>query len=464
MKRLLTVAQREFLATVLNKGYLIGILLPIVLMTLVILLLPKLMNEKAPRVEGEIAVLDPTGEVTELFRQHISPEAMAERRIEEVKKPLAEAPEEVQALAAGAMNNPVAKAAMETALGQVPQLTVKALPADAKLVEEKKPLLVGKIEAGGQRLAVAVIKPDAVMKQEGKDEFGTWDLYVRPKLDDRLADELRYGLREAVVAARVSKAGLDRKTIDSLMEPTRPPRSITVTAEGEQKTNEVITVLLPIGFAGLLMMSVLIGGSGLLMSTIEEKSSRVVEVLLSAVSPMELMAGKVLGQMGAALLILVLYSSLGTAALVVFALAGVLEWTMLLYLLAFFFVTYLFFASMLGAIGAAVNDVREAQTLQTPVILTLVVPYMFWFPISRNPNSWFSTIISFVPPCNSFAMLLRMTSTSPPPAWQPILSLLIGAAASAVALWAAAKVFRIGLLQFGKAPDYKTMWRWIRMA
>jgi ABC-2 type transport system permease protein len=134
------------------------------------------------------------------------------------------------------------------------------------------------------------------------------------------------------------------------------------------------------------------------------------------------------------------------------------------YAVVFFFLAFFMIASGMAAIGSAVNEVREAQTLMTPVILTIMVPYLLWLPISRDPNSTLAVVLSFVPPISPFVMMLRITSTTPPPVWQIGLSILIGIGAVYVAIWAAAKIFRIGLLMYGKPPNLKTLVRWVRMA
>jgi ABC-type Na+ efflux pump permease subunit len=114
------------------------------------------------------------------------------------------------------------------------------------------------------------------------------------------------------------------------------------------------------------------------------------------------------------------------------------------------------------AVGAAVNDMREAQSLMMPMMLIMMAPWILWMPISRNPDSTLALVVSFLPPLNSFGMLLRLASTSPPPAWQVWLSIAVGIAGVVGAVWLAAKVFRIGLLMFGKPPDFATLVRWIR--
>src|ERR1044071_8503793 len=153
-------------------------------------------------------------------------------------------------------------------------------------------------------------------------------------------------------------------------------------------------------------------------TTIEEKSSRTMEVILSSVSPLELMAGKILGQLAVGLLVLAIYSSVGVAALFSMALLGLLDPSLLFYLFIFFVLTYLVFGSLMAAVGAAVNELREAQSLMMPITLLMILPWLFLFRISRDPTSVFSTVISFVPPMNAIAMMARMTSTTPPPIWQ----------------------------------------------
>jgi ABC-2 type transport system permease protein len=155
---------------------------------------------------------------------------------------------------------------------------------------------------------------------------------------------------------------------------------------------------------------------------------------------------------------------MGMALLTTFTLLGLVDLSLIGYLVIFFVITYLVIGSLMMAIGSAVNEMREAQSLMMPVMLMIVIPWLLWMPISRDPNSSFSMAMSFIPPVNSFAMLLRMTSVSPPPLWEVWASIGIGAASVLGALWFAAKVFRIGLLMYGKPPNFATLIRWARAA
>jgi ABC-2 type transport system permease protein len=141
---------------------------------------------------------------------------------------------------------------------------------------------------------------------------------------------------------------------------------------------------------------------------------------------------------------------------------GAIEAGLIAYVLLSYFIAYFVIASLMAAIGAAVNELREAQTLLTPFMVILLAPWLLWLPISRNPDSTLAVVTSFVPPVNTFAMLLRMTSNSPPPFWQVALSLAVGVASVGAAFWFAGKVFRVGLLMHGKPPNVRTLIRWAR--
>ncbi len=458
MRKIFHVAVREFLSTVLTKGFIIGVLVTPALISFMIIVMPMLMNEEPPRIEGEVAVIDPTGQVTQGLEDYLKPEAIAERRSETQAK----ATEAMEQLPGGAANAAMAQPSIDALLGEVPNLDIVKIDGNHNL-EAEKDRLVGGEPGPGSRLALIIVHPDAVERTSDDEAFGSYDLFVREKLDDRIIDEIRRGMRRTIVDARIRQTDLDRATIEAL---TRVPRikSTTVTEKGEKETNEVLNMLLPAGFMVLLLISVMTGGQYLLTTTVEEKSSRVVEVLLSAVSPMQLMTGKILGQMAVGLVILAIYAGMGVAGLISFAMLGLLDLSLLVYLLIFYVIAYFVMASMMAAIGAAVNEMREAQTLMTPVMIMMMVPWMLWLPITRNPNSLFATITSFVPPINTFVMLLRMTSTSPPPLWQVWVSIGIGLLSVWGALWFAAKVFRVGLLMFGKPPNFATLIKWVKMA
>ena len=453
MSKIFLIARRDFLATVSTKGFIIAILVPPLIYTAIIMVFPRLMNNRVPAVSGGLVVIDQAGQVTPGVRRYLEPQAMAARREASFKRATESTP-----MGGAPTSGPGGAVAQRAVMGELTTIEITESPAGA-LEHEKQQLTR---DDGVRRLGVLVVHPNAVSPNaEGK--LGAYGLFVRRNLDIRIQNEIRNGAAEAIIDARVRAAGLDRKQINTLTTVARPG-SITVTASGESATRPDFGQLLPMGFALLLMISVMSSGQYLLTTTIEEKSSRTMEVILSAVSPFELLTGKILGQMAVGLTILVTYSSIGILSLVSMAMLDLIDPSLLVYLLIFFLITYVTMGSLMAAIGSSVNELREAQSLMTPITLLMMIPWLFWFPISREPNSLFATVVSFIPPMNAFAMLLRLTSTSPPPMWQVWVSILVGIIAAGGALWFASRVFKIGLLMHGRPPNFATLLKWVRQA
>ena len=455
MKKILLVAGREFVATVSTKAFLIGLLIMPLMIGVSIIVFPRLLNPRNFKTQGEIAVIDPSGRAIGDIRKAFSQERMSERREDQARQVLNQAPPEVQQVAASRAT-PQMAAAIASATA-TPDLQLVERPSNADIQKEKSWLLE---QSERRHLALVVIHDDAVVSKDGTT-FGSYDAYVPASVDDRAMNEIQAGMQEALVNARTRERGLDRAQIESLVRVARA-KLTTVTKDSERSTIRGINGILPIFFVMLMFMGVMTGGQSLLTSTVEEKSSRVMEVLLSALSPIELLAGKLIGQFGVSMIVLGLYIGIGLALLLSFALFGLVNPWLIPYLGIFFALSYLTYGSLMVSVGAVVNDMREAQGLIMPLMLLLSFPFWVWFPISMSPNSAFSTALSFIPPVNTFAMLIRLASTAPPPWWQVWLSIGVGMAGVAAALWFASKVFQIGLLMTGKPPNFATLIRWAR--
>jgi ABC-2 type transport system permease protein len=455
LKKVWLVAAREFMAAVTNKGFLFGLLIMPAVFAVVVAIMPRLMaaNARATRISGDVAIVDAGGRVTTALRTTITPEAIRARR----QRAISNALNAMAGAAGGAAER--AGAGGASFAGQPPEFRLVERPATADLAGEKR-WLTEPASEGRRHLALVVITPEAVEASAGR--YGSYDLFVPPNTDERVENELRGSLREAIVAARLAARQLDPREIETMTAVSTRP-SITVGAV-ERPTSVGFNRVVPFVFVGLLVFGVMIGAQTLMTSTVEEKSSRVIEVLLSAVSPLELMAGKILGQMAVSLLVLALYIGIGVLMLSSFAMLGLLDPWLVVYLVIFFLITYFLFAAVFGAIGAAVNEMREAQALVTPVMLVLMVPWLLAAPVARDPNTPLAIALSFVPPVNTLAMMIRMASTSPPPLWQVWMSIGIGLGAACAATWVAAKIFRVGLLMYGKPPNFATLVRWARQA
>jgi len=417
IRRVYLVAEREFRSVIGRSGFLIGILMMPVLATLA-LLAPRFIREPpSAALEGTVAVVDPTGAVAGILSS--APVSAGSGRLEFIEHPA---------------------------------------PVDLR---REKGWLAEPEPATVHRIGVVVLHPNALAIPAVASLEPAYDLYVGRALDRGDEDTLNVRVSDAIITARLRSQSLDPDRIKSLDQVTRP---IPVLAEGESERpgSLALQALVPFALLGLLLFASLNVGGRLLGSTLTEKSNRVMEVLLSAVSPLELMAGKIFGNLAVGLLIVGVYVALASAALSSLALLGILTPWLLVYFTAFFISTALLLAGLMGAVGAAVNDVNDARALLRPITLLLLVPWFAAVPIARNPNSPLSVVLSFLPPINSFAMLLRLTSHAPPPAWEVALTIGITLCCAAGAVWLAGRVFKVALLLQGKPPDLATLIRWAR--
>lgn len=423
MKRIYIVARREFLTTALTRGFILGVLLMPAIIGAVMALVPTLV--RSPPVNGEVAIIDRSGRVA------------------------AGAAERIDRLGDGAR----AAAARRRQVGAPPSnLRVLVLPADADVAAETEPL---RRMPAPDRLALVVVHAD------GLEPDRTPDFLASPTLDVLLGHAIADQVAEAVVDARLAERGHDPKAMRTLLE---RPKVIqrTVTATGDAESDELARVILPAGFMMLLWVATFTAGQFLLTTLIEEKSMRVMEVLLSAVSPFELLTGKIIGHALVGMVVLVTYLTLSSVILVGMDMAHLVDPALAVLLGAYFLIAFLLMASMMAAVGSVVEDIRSAQSLLTPVMVMLALPTVLWLPISRNPSSTFATVLTFVPPLSPFVAVLRLAAPDPVPVWQVVLSLLIGVLAVMLAVWGASRIFRIGVLMYGKPPTFRQMLRWLR--
>ncbi len=292
---------------------------------------------------------------------------------------------------------------------------------------------------------------------------GSYDLFTSSHLDDATESTLRDSVRAALVSARLKSDGLDPTAIAKAQQVFQP-ESVVVAAEGEHSGSRGIARFLPFASGILIFIGVITGGQILMTSTVEEKSNRVIEVLLAAVSPLELMYGKLLGQLGLGLTMTAVYLFMGVYLLAQFSMAGLLDPMLIVYVLVFYVFTFLVFGSLMLTIGSAVNQMADAQSLLGPMMILLAGGYALTPMIGAAPNSSFSVTMSFLPFINTFAMMARVASSAPPPAWQVWSTLLVSCVTAGAVVWFAAKVFKIGLLMHGKPPSLGTLIKWARMA
>ncbi len=448
-QRIRLVATREFLVTVTSKGFLFGVLVMPVIMIVLITLIPKLMNQRGAQPNVEVAIIDRSLALASPLAAELAPAMIAERRD-------AGRREAQQQL--GAAGREVASVVLPESF---PTFTVKSLQSDATVDAQKAWLTDDRIDKLARR-ALVVVSGNAVTHAVGA-RYGSYELYAPRNLPEDAEGILHGAIRQALIAERLRGAGFEPEVVK---EATSIPRAgtILVSPDGRQQGAQGLNRALPIIMGFLLMMSVMMGGQVLMTSTVEEKSSRVVEVLLAAVSPLELMWGKLLGQLGVGLVSMAVYVTLGVLALLQFAVFGLVDPMLIVWLVVFFLTAYLVFGALMLSVGAAVNQMADAQSLMGPIIMLIMASYVLIPVVGRTPDSALAIATSFIPPVNAFVMLARLASSSPPPVWQVLLSVLAGLVGACITVWFAAKVFRIGLLMHGKPPSFATMIKWARMS
>jgi ABC-2 type transport system permease protein len=206
---------------------------------------------------------------------------------------------------------------------------------------------------------------------------------------------------------------------------------------------------------------------------IQEKTDRVVEVLVSSVSPSQLLIGKILGVAAVGLTQISVWIGMGALAASVAAgslvmagegdLLALVRPSTFIYFAIFFLLAYLTYVCVYAIGGAVCNNEREAQQLIMPITMIMMLPWFLMAGIITNPESTLSVSFSLMPVFGPMTMYVR-TLVADPPMWHVLVSILVSIATIAVFFWITAKIFRIGILSYGKRPTIPELWRWVKVA
>jgi ABC-2 type transport system permease protein len=229
-----------------------------------------------------------------------------------------------------------------------------------------------------------------------------------------------------------------------------------------EKANEMAQIFLPMGLMMLIFMSVMVGATPLMQAVMEEKQARISEVLLGSIQPFQLMLGKLAGIVAVTLTTVLLYIAgafftlerLGHGDL--FPPIQVILWLIMFQTLA-----VLMYGALFIAIGAAVSDMREAQSAMMPVMIFAMAPMFVWFYVVKEPDSTLSVALSLFPPATPMLMLLRLSGPSGVLLWQPVLGSVLVVLSTVFCVYAAGRIFRVGILMQGKGASLKQMASWV---
>lgn len=439
--KVLSVAWREFKHTALTKAFVFGAVVVPLLIWGIMALSFLFINREPPPLTGTFAIVDPSGLVSAEAERQFRQEAERDRGASATAARAADAITKGDPSALAELAEP----------GGVVDISVKAVtdPAETESLRE--------MVRDNTLLGVAVVDQRLLAKDHDDARLA---LLVQTNSSPKHTNLYQRILRNATVRARVAANGGDYADLRKLLEAPRLDTERIAAGGGVAREHGDLRMLVPIAFMMLLWISTFTSGQYLLTTTIEEKSNKVMEVLLSAVSPMQLLAGKILGQAAVSTVIVTLYGGVAFSALAALSLADLIQPVLIVYLVLFYVMAYFMIATIMAAVGSAVSDLREAQALVTPAVLVLILPMVLIMPITDSPNGTLATVTSFIPPVIPFVMILRLGGTEPIAVWQVLLSLALGFASMFAMLWMGARIFRVGVLMQGKPPSPIELARW----
>jgi ABC-2 type transport system permease protein len=293
--------------------------------------------------------------------------------------------------------------------------------------------------------------------------------YSDDPTDDTLPRWIESTVNRAVLNERFRAANLDRAEV------TRLTRQVGLTrldlpswdergVAREAAFDPARTLAVPLVTMMLLLFVVMSSTPALLHSVLEEKLSRTSEVMLGSVSPFDFMGGKLLGTAAVSLIVSAVYL---TAAFVVARWWGYVDvvtpslfvWFVIYSLLAVFL-----YGSIFIAIGAACSDFKDTQAMMMPAMLLIMLPIFTWPTVLRAPTSMLAVAISLFPTATPFVMLPLTTILPGPPVWRQMMGVVLTAATTVLFVWAAGRIFRVGLLMQGKSATMTEILRWVRSA
>ncbi len=408
----LQVAKWEFLEKVKSKAFIISlVLMPVIMVGFGVL--PGLLASKPDETSTVVGIYDETGKILQALST----------RVEEKYK-----------LPDGRPNYVIRNLHSEGGFGDV---------------KAKAPSMIAEGEMEGYFYIPADVS-----------EGGTVEYRAENVGNIRVSERFSRTIEEVIVEQRLAAEGIDPSRLKRLMADVRV-KSIKISEQGEEKESGFLETFFSAYIViMMLLFLVLTSGQLLIRSVVEEKSNRVIEVLLSSCSARDLMMGKILGLSGLGILQMLLWGIIGLGiALKTGADLFVLQNVLLS--LVYFILGYLLYAAIFVAAGSPVTTEQEAQQITSYVSLLLVFPIVLAMPAMQNPDSLWIRILSFIPVMTPAFMVLRIPIQMPP-TWEILATMGLLLVSSVGMMWVAGKIFRVAILVYGKRPTIPELWRWLR--
>ena len=417
--KLLKVAKREYLERVRKKSFLIGTILGPVLMGAMIIV-PGLIFHMSPEGQATVAVIDRTGSLFDEFDQ-----------------------------------------ALADTLGDGTRMfTLQNIPFTGQALDDIRRELRFEIES--DVLDGYLILPEDIV------EAGRATFYGKRVGNIKAISRIENALSQAVIGRRLSGEGMDYDIVRVMLKNVKL-ETMQVSEGGEKRSEFGLMYITSFIFILMLYMTILLWGVAVQRSIIEEKNNRVIEILLSSLRPFDLLVGKIFGVGAVGLTQYAIWSifalaisfyGLSTGALAQYV---TFTWVTLVFFVLYYVLGFLFYSTLFAGIGSICNSDQEAQQLQTPVVMCLVFTLIIPMAIMQNPDGAFATVVSLIPFFAPIVMFMRINILTPP-AWQIALSIAFLIVGIYIAGMVAAKIFRVGILMYGKRPDLREIARWLKQA
>ncbi|MFN7928561.1 MAG: ABC transporter permease [Blastocatellia bacterium] len=418
MDKLLAIIKREYLVRIRSKGFLVGTILTPLLMA-GIAFLPMLILGKGEHRTYQLVILDQTKDAalsTQIEKRLTEENAKSDRF-------------------------------------EVRREAVTADKLDARQQELNQQIKENQL--GGY----VILRPDVL-------ETGQVAERAKNPNDFAITGRIRSSLKQAIVEERMRRAGISPEKVAEVS------KDINIDFINERGERETPMAKWAMSFAMgiMLYISILVYGLYVMRGVIEEKQSRIIEVLLSSVKPFHLMLGKVTGiglvsltQVAIWMTSMFVISSVAAAQAIAFGGFQIprIPLGMVAFMLIFLVLGYFLYSTLYAMIGAIVSSEEDGQQMQMPVTLLLVMPYILSSFVLSKPDGTMATILSMVPFFSPILMFMRIT-VQQPPWWQIALSLVLLIGSIFGAVWIAARIYRIGVLMYGKRPSLPELMKWLK--
>lgn len=282
-------------------------------------------------------------------------------------------------------------------------------------------------------------------------------------------ESLRSAVRLSLTKLSLAQHGLQKPDVDDILRPVSI-QSKRVEKGKETKTNGFVLFFATLIMVTLLYVTVLIYGMAVMRSVIEEKGSRIMEVMLSSVTPRDLMAGKIIGvgavgltQIAIWVLLSVAISSPAMVAMKSMSAGMHISASTIVYFAVFFLLGYLLYSALYAGVGAIVNSEQEAQQIQFIVLMPLIFAMVIAGNVIQQPSSQLAIWSSMIPFCAPMLMFVRIIVETPP-WWQIALCLGLMVATIWGLLVLCARIYRVGILMYGKRPTLPELVKWLKYA